>query len=246
MKNSVFYITVLLLLGSCAFVKKGAQEYFDQAQEQAPYDVIIVPGVPFDGENWQRTMQMRVIWSNYLYKNGYAENIIYSGGAVYTQYCEAKVMALYAEGMGIPVSNIFLDTNAEHSTENVYFSYQIAKEQGFERIALATDPFQSNSLKKFIKKHELPVAMIPVVFDSLVTLDHTEPEIDASQTIARNFVSIKERESFFTRLKGTFGKQIYWFKSDLPNDKLVRKYEKRERLIEDQLTENLPVNAIAP
>ncbi len=246
MKNLFFLIGIPLLFSSCILFRPKPQDYLDEAQNKAPYDAIIVPGVPHDGNSWQRTMQMRVLWAKYLYDNGYANNIIYSGGAVYTGYSEAKIMALYGEEMGIPTSSIFVDTLAEHSTENVYFSYQVGKTQGFERLALATDPFQANSMKTFIEKHELPVELLPVVFDTLATLDHTEPEIDPSSAKKNGFVSIKERESFFTRLKGTFGQQIIWFKSDLPNDKLARKYSRKNRLIDDQLTENIELKAISP
>ncbi len=75
---------------------------FEKNKQVAPYDAIIVPGVPYDGEHWSATMQIRVHWSNYLYQQGYTKNIIYSGGAVYSKYYESKTMALFGEGLGIP------------------------------------------------------------------------------------------------------------------------------------------------
>jgi uncharacterized SAM-binding protein YcdF (DUF218 family) len=224
-------LSLILFLTSCGISQKSVRQQFNRASMNQ-YDAVIVPGVPFDGNKWQMTMQIRVHWSNYLFKKGITKNIIYSGGTVYSEYNEAKVMALYAKALGIPEGLIYVDTLAEHSTENVYYSYQVAKAQGFKKIALATDPFQSGSLKSFIKKHELPIDLIPIVFDTLANLDKYEPEIDPSSAQEENFVSIKKRESFFKRWRGTLGKQIIWKSDELPNDKLRKKYRRKNRCID--------------
>ena len=232
MKFASINLFLIVVLSACSFSTKKAQAYFDKASAKAPYDVIIVPGVPYEGISWSPTMNIRVSWANYLYKNGMTKNIIYSGGAVYTKYSEAKIMAAYGRAQGIPDLHIFLDTNAEHSSENVYFSYLVAKEQGFTKIALATDPFQAKSLKGMITKLSLPIDLIPVLFDTLQMIDRPEPNISPEIAIEEPFVSIKERESFFMRLKGTMGRQIMWYEEDLPNERKIRKFRRQGRLIE--------------
>ena len=149
----------------------------------APYDAIIVPGVPYADEYWNKILMGRIYWSLYLYKNGITKNIIYSGSAVYTPYTESKIMAMYASALGVPDSHIYTETKAEHSVENIYYSYQIAQKMGFKKIALATDPFQS---KMMVNNVEIP----------------------ADKAFVHDFVSIEERENFFQRLRGTFGKNI--------------------------------------
>ena len=231
MRHLFYMLLLLFLLTNCAFSKRKSQKYFDKALIDAPYDAIIIPGVPHDGVSWSPTMNIRISWANFLFKKGIANNIIFSGGAVYTKFSEAKIMAEYGKALGVPMSSIFLDTNAEHSTENVYYSYLIAKKQGFTRIALATDPFQAKSLQMMIKKHNLPIDILPILFDTLRTIDRPEPTIFPEIAIENSFVSITERESFFTRVKGTMGKQIIWFEEDLPNDRKVRKYKRKGRVI---------------
>ena len=111
-------------------------------------------------------MKGRVYWSKYLYDKGITKNVIYSGSAVYTPYVEGKIMALYAIALGIPEENVFSETMAEHSTENVYYSYKLARKLGFERIALATDQFQAKMLKRFTKKIvSRDAGIIPIVTD---------------------------------------------------------------------------------
>lgn len=206
--------TGLFIIGtftSCVYHAKKSQKLLAVAATQT-YDMVIVPGIPYDTTGWSRIMKARVYWSKYLYDKGIAKNIMYSGGAVYTKYCEAEIMAMYAEAIGIPKEHIFTETKAEHSTENVYYCYKKSKLLKFEKIALATDPFQSKMLSRFIKKKlNNDITIIPANFDILKSMESTmihHPVIDADKAIRKDFVSIKERESFFKRLKGTSGKNI--------------------------------------
>lgn len=175
------------------------------------FDAIIVPGVPFENNQWSRVMKGRVYWSKYLYDKGIAKNIIYSGSAVYSPYYEGKIMALYAEALGIPKAHIYTEIKAEHSTENIYYSYKLAKKLGFNRIALASDPFQTKLLRKYVRKRFDPaIALIPFVVDTLVVIEPgmTDPPIDYQQAFNKNFISIKKREGFWKRWRGTRGKNI--------------------------------------
>ena len=236
MKRVVFLLSFLSLVSSCGFIRNQPKEILANAQNAEPYDAIIVPGHPYHGESWSTTMNYRTSWSVYLYKNGLAKNIIFSGSSVYSGYGEAKIMAKYAIQLGIPAEHIFLDTAAEHSTENVYYSYLVAKENGFKRIALATDPFQNQSLKRFIKKHQLPIDQLPAVFDTLGVPSKIEPKINNKSAFNSSFKSIKKRENFFQRLAGTRGKNIVWFEEDLPSQELILEYEKEGRLIRTSIS----------
>ncbi len=237
MQQILTLIILILFLASCGMSRKIPNINLLEIPLAQPYDAIIVPGIPFDGDTWSSKMSLRVYWSVYLYKNGYAKNIIYSGSSVYSKFVEAKIMALYAIELGVPSENIFLETMAEHSVENVYNSYRIAKQNEFKKIALTTDEFQSKSMKKFVLVHELPIDFLPAVFDSVETQNKVDPTIISSSAISLHFESIKEREGFFKRLSGTFGKNIIWYEDDLPNQKLISKYEKREQLIRDSSQE---------
>ena len=175
------------------------------------YDVIVVPGVPLEDGVWSRTMKGRIYWAKYLYDQGMTKNIMFSGSAVYTPYYEGIIMSLYAKALGIPADHIYYETEAEHSTENIYYSYEKAKSLGFKKIALASDPFQTKLLSRFTrKKISTKVDMLPLVKDTLKMLESTmiDPVIDIEKAYKENFVSIKKRESFFKRLQGTLGHNI--------------------------------------
>ncbi|MDQ3046167.1 MAG: YdcF family protein, partial [Bacteroidota bacterium] len=192
----ILLLSGFLLLSSCSFFRPRPHKLYQRALKEQPYDVIIVPGVPFNGKDWSMTMKARVIWAAYLVKNGLAKNVIFSGGAVYSPYVEARVMALYAQSLGVPRENIFIEEKAEHSTENIYYSYHLAKEKGFAKIAVASDPFQSNMLMGFTKRRfKKPISHIPFVIDTLAKIDDVFPTIVADSAYKKDFVPITQRQT---------------------------------------------------
>jgi uncharacterized SAM-binding protein YcdF (DUF218 family) len=211
---SSFFIALFLISG-CTFFRPGPNKLFKRALKNAPYDVIIVPGCPYNGSDWTTAMKGRVIWADYLIKKGIAKNVIFSGGAVYSPYVEGKVMALYAEALGTPKEKIFIEDKAQHTTENIYNSYWIAKNLGFTKIAVATDPFQSNLTMRFTRiRFKLPIAHIPYVIDTLAKIDDVHPLIDAKSAYVSDFKSIIETQTKRHRFRGTQGKNIEFKKED--------------------------------
>ncbi len=191
---------------SCSYSAKATRRLLQQAENAKPYDIIIVPGIAFENGKWNRTMKGRVYWSKYLFDRGIALNVMYSGSAVYSPYYEAEIMAMYAKAIGIPARHIYTETKAEHSTENAYYGYKKARQLGFKRIALASDPFQTKLLRKFVrKKVDAGMGLIPMVIDTMKAIEPSmiDPEINAEAAFKPDFISIKKRESFWKRWRGT-------------------------------------------
>ena len=208
-----FFLAVLGLSFSSRQTKKFLKQNSDKK-----FDVVIVPGIPYNGKQWDMIMKGRIYWAKYLFDEGIAKNIIFSGAAVHSQWVESKIMALYAEAIGVPKAHIFTEEKAEHSTENVYFSYKQALQMGFTRIALASDPFQSKLLRKYVNKCiSDQIALLPIVYGILRKMDDsmTDPHIDTDQALIQDFKPLKEREAFRQRFKGTRGKNILAEDSDI-------------------------------
>lgn len=202
----LYQIVVFSVIGiaSC----NSTRSAFEAAKPRMPFDAVIVPGVPFDTA-WSDVMRARVLWSHYLYEEGFAKNVIYSGSAVYSPYIESRIMAEYAKELGIPEEHIFTEERAEHSTENVFYSYYLAKDLGLENIALATDPFQTKMVKSFAKKKNLDIGYVPAMFDVVgMRYGGTSITIDPSSAKVEDFTPLPEREGFFKRFAGTMGKNL--------------------------------------
>jgi len=212
MNTIIFHFLFLaaLVMQSCSFSATKTVKMYKKASTQS-YDLIVVPGVPLENGKWSDVMKARIYWSKFLFDRGIAKNIMYSGNAVYTPYVESEVMALYAEAIGIPKEHIYTESKAEHSTENIYYSYKKAKKLKFEKIALASDPFQTKMLRKFTHKNvSREVGLIPIVFDSLRKMEPQmiDPKIDFQKAFVAEFVSLPEKKGFWSRFRGTMGKTI--------------------------------------
>lgn len=201
------FMGLALVLTQCSF-SKYAERSYARAKKEKPYDVIIVPGVPYDKSATTSVMTLRLYWAKHLYDSGYTKNIIFSGSSVYTHFVEGIAMKIMADSLGIPPNNTFYETKAEHSSENVYYSWKMAKEKGFEKIAVATDPYQAALLRRFIRRYTPGVKTVPIVFDLLDIEDRSLPKIDTTAAYVKDFVSITERESFWERFRGTMGKRV--------------------------------------
>ena len=204
---SHLFLLLALLCTHCTFTQYAKKSYA-AAQKEKPFDVVIVPGVPYEGDETTSVMKMRLYWAKHLYDSGITKNIIFSGSSVYSPYVEGIVLKVMADSLGIPPQNTFSETKAEHSTENAYYGYRMAKEMGFNKIALATDPFQAGLLKSFIKRYCPGMKSVPIIFDRLDIDEKELPKVDPSSAFVPAFVSIKKRESFSERLRGTMGKRV--------------------------------------
>jgi uncharacterized SAM-binding protein YcdF (DUF218 family) len=223
-----FHVFVGLALGltQCSFTKYAERSYA-RAEKEKPYDVIIVPGVPYEKAATTSVMTLRLYWAKHLYDSGFAKNIIFSGSSVYTHFVEGIAMKIMADSLGIPPEHTFAETKAEHSTENLYYSWKMAKEKGFEKIAVATDPYQTAMLRRFIRLYTPGVQPVPIVFSKLDIDDRSLPKIDTTAAYVADFVSITERESFWERFRGTMGKRVRdEIKAQQKQDKVEARKEK--------------------
>jgi uncharacterized SAM-binding protein YcdF (DUF218 family) len=204
---SHLFLLVGLVCTHCTF-SHYAKKSYAEARTEKPYDVVIVPGVPYEGAQTTGVMKMRLYWAKHLYDSGFTKNIIFSGSSVYSPYVEGIVLKVMADSLGIPSQNTFSETKAEHSTENAYYGYRMAKQLGFTKIALATDPFQAGMLRSFIRKFCPGMKSIPIVFDTMNIDEKRLPAVDPSSAYVPTFVSITTRESFWERMRGTLGKKV--------------------------------------
>jgi hypothetical protein len=84
----------------------------------------------------------------------------------------------------------------------------MARAMGFQKIAFATDVFQSAAIERFIQSYCPEMKFIPVV-SSVLKLDHQRlPKIDSRGAYVSDFVPLSEREYFWERWQGTFGKKV--------------------------------------
>lgn len=203
------FIALIFISNSCALYQFQANAIYKNNIKNQPFDAVIVPGIPYNGKQWDDVMKMRVLWATYLYNEGITKHIIFSGSAVYTHFVESKIMRQYAIAMGVDSNDILAETRAEHSSENVYYSYVLAREHAWTNVALATDLVQTQMVRKFIAKKNIPVSILPAKIS--IIKDIPIPDsiyIDTLAAFVPNFKSIVETQTQHYRWRGTQGKNI--------------------------------------
>ncbi len=192
-----FYLTtlacVLLCLSACKLDNWVARVYKKNVA-RAPYDVIIVPGFPYDtvpgNQPW---LSVRLYWAKALYERGIARNIIFSGSSVHTPYNEATIMKIAADSLGIPAEHTFVETEALHSKENVRLGCKLAHKLGFKKIAIATDAYQFSYTMAFLWYTAPGAGILPLSKDSFAFYNKPLPKINPQSAFVRDFVPLEQR-----------------------------------------------------
>jgi hypothetical protein len=127
-------LTCLLVIGC------GTSRLELRDAPRTPFDVVIVPGCPSEeGGRLSRCQMSRALWAARLWDRKWANHFITSGSAVHSPYVEAEALAAALAALGVPADRIFLESNALHTDENMFYSLQIARAQGFRTVAVASD-----------------------------------------------------------------------------------------------------------
>ena len=193
--NFILLCTAVLLLTGCDIIKQQLSAPYIRNLSSAPFDVVIVPGVPFDSGKVSVIYKARLLWVKALFDKGIAKNIIFSGAATHNAYVEGQTMKIMADALGIPTENTFVESSALHSVENVAYSVALAHQLGFKKIAVATDPFQSYYLKHHLADDNFKVALLPFSLDSMpVYFKRTLPQVDVTSARVENFIPLEKRE----------------------------------------------------
>ena len=182
-----------------------------------PYDAIIVPGYPFSPNGKMNPIyKVRLFYAYHMYKTGKTKNIIVSGSAVHTPYVESKVYALCLIELGIDPDDIIIEDRAEHSLENVFYSMEIAKENGFERVAVVSDKVHSYMIKYLAKKfdHEIAADFIPARWRFVILnyWNKFDLNIDYEKAYQPGFVHLDYRKTETQKKVGTSG--LLWRPSE--------------------------------
>jgi uncharacterized SAM-binding protein YcdF (DUF218 family) len=197
MKPPVFLLlcTAVFLLNSCDIIKEQLSVAYTRNVSSGPFDVVIVPGTPYDSAKVSPIYKARLLWAKTLFDKGIAKNIIFSGAATHSAYVEGQTMKMMADSLGIPAEHTFVESRALHSKENIAYGIELAHQLGFRKIAVATDPFQSYYLKKHLSEFKFPIALLPFNIDDMPAyFKMVMPRIDASTARIENFVPLEKRE----------------------------------------------------
>ena len=118
--------------------------------------------------------------------------------------------------LGINPDHIIIEERAEHSLENVFYSMEIAREHGFQKVGIASDKAQSFMIKYLAKKfnHEIAADIIPAKWRFVIRKywNKFNLKIDKEKAYQSGFVHISMKKTDTQRGLGTSG--VLWKPSE--------------------------------
>ncbi len=135
-----FAIGLLCAFAAAGLAASGCAYHFTiEHPPHEPFDAIIIPGCPSEDDGAPSRCQLGQAGNAaVLWRDGWTRNFIVSGGAVHTPYVEAEAIARLMTALGVPAARIVLERDALHSDENVYYSLLLARQLGYDRLAVAS------------------------------------------------------------------------------------------------------------
>lgn len=134
-----------------------------QLPQQSNVIVVFGGGVGEIGSPGKSTIE-RARYAAELYRDGYANFVIFSSGYVY-KYNDAENMKLIALSAGVPEENIILEQKANSTYENAKFTKEILDANNWNSILLVSSPYNMRRAALVYKKldKDLKISYTPVV-----------------------------------------------------------------------------------
>lgn len=167
--------------------------------------VVFAGGVGESGQPGQG-YEERVNHAVELYKRGYAQELIFSSGAVST-FPEPYVMKILAISLGVSEGTITLEDKAGSTYQNVRFTLEILNKAGYNKLILVSSPYHmkraSLVFKKFAPHKQIVYSPVP---DSLF---YRHPIFDSTGRRIWRQINIKQIKAILHEYLGIV---YYWWK----------------------------------
>jgi len=143
-------------------------------------DAAIVLGAAVWGEEPSPVFKARIDHGIWLYRNGYVEKIIFTGGKGEDQdMAESIVAKRYAEMKLVPSEDILIETKSKITQENLYYAKQVAEENEIDSFLIVSDPLHMKRAIMLAEDYEL--------------------EVHSSPTPTTRYKSVKSKAGFLAR-----------------------------------------------
>lgn len=129
-------LCALWLLGVAAWVV-----YVGDRDQAAPADAILVLGAAAYDARPSPVFQERIRHALDLYRRGYADTLVFTGGYGYgARFSESQVARRYALREGVPAEAILIETLSRTTYENLREARSLMLERGLRRVIVVSDP----------------------------------------------------------------------------------------------------------
>jgi uncharacterized SAM-binding protein YcdF (DUF218 family) len=177
-------LCALWLIGVAAWIV-----YVGDRDQAAPADAILVLGAAAYDARPSPVFQERIRHALDLYRRGYADTLVFTGGYGYgARFSESQVARRYAMREGVPADAILIETLSRTTYENLREARALMLERGLHRVIVVSDPLHMSRALRLARRLGIDAV--------------------GSSTPSTRFRSFRTRWQFLAR-------EVYFFHRDL-------------------------------
>ena len=144
---------------------------YGNVDEMEKADAVIVLGAGvWDGKP-SPVFEERINHGIWLYYNGYADKIIFTGGkSESNEHSDASIARNYAIEKGVPVEDIFIEERSSITQENISNAKQIIEDNNMSKVIIVSDPLHMKRAMTMAKDYGLTAYSSPTPTSKYETL----------------------------------------------------------------------------
>ncbi|MGE5396754.1 MAG: YdcF family protein [Chitinophagales bacterium] len=159
--SKIIKITIILIIAYVTYVAFDICLY-SKVNEMTKADAAIILGAGVSGEKPSPVFQERINHGIWLYKNGYVDKLIFTGGKGKNEkFSEASVAKRYAIGHSIPSQDILIEEQSTITQENIENASRIAQETSISTVIIVSDPLHMKRAMLMAKDYGLTAYSSP-------------------------------------------------------------------------------------
>ena len=142
-KQRLISVGVVLLCAAVGAILYAAWDIYSYSRISEPIraDAAVVLGAAAWGDRPSPVFGERIDHAVDLYKQGYVDKIVFTGGqGDRDEPAESVVARQYAAGLGVPQEDILVEMQSRTTGENLYYAYQLASKEGLTTFLIVSDP----------------------------------------------------------------------------------------------------------
>lgn len=141
-KRTVLWLCIVAIVILMINIKTGISIYlYGKIDDKQKADAIIVLGAETTDDGVSPVYRERLNHAIWLYKSGYAENIITTGGAANgNREADAQIAKQYIVENGVPESVAYTEKRSVITEENLRFAKEIMNMNNFYSCIIVSDP----------------------------------------------------------------------------------------------------------
>ena len=177
-KMSLFKMCLLLFAIGVLFVAYSAVSIlsFSQKNELVKSDAAIVLGAAAWGTKPSPVLKERVNHAIWLYKKGYVDKIIFTGGkADEHDFTESEVSKMYALENKVKEEDILIERDSRITEQNFKYAKEVAEKHGLKTFLVVSDPLHMKRAMTMAQHYNLDAHSSPTSTSAYQSLHSETP-----------------------------------------------------------------------